>query len=128
MSTKGKIVVVEDNAESLYLMTFLLEKTGYQVVSATTGEDGLNLVRQERPVLVVLDMQLPIMSGYEVATCLKGDPKLKDIPIVAITSYAMPGDREAILAAGCDGYLQKPIDPETLIADIAVFIGYPDSC
>lgn len=121
MSTKGTIVVVEDNVESMYLMTFMLEKAGYRVAPATTGAQGLETVRREHPILVILDMQLPVMSGHEVATHLKEDPELKHTPVVAVTSYAMPGDKEAILASGCDGYIQKPIDPETLIADIALY-------
>jgi len=109
--TKKKILIVEDNEQNLYLETFLLEKQGYDVVQARNGEEGVGLAAAERPDLILLDIQLPVMDGYEVAGRLKQAQETQSIPIVAVTSYAMAGDREAVLSAGCEGYIEKPIDP-----------------
>src|SRR5262249_59911264 len=110
---KAKILVIEDNAENRYLVTFLLEKHGHQVVTAESGPLGLELAARVRPDLILLDVQLPGMDGHAVARALKGDPDLRHIPIVAVTSYAMVGDREKCLTAGAEGYIEKPINPET---------------
>jgi two-component system cell cycle response regulator DivK len=115
---KSKILVIEDNGQNIYLITFILEKNGYEVIQARDGLEGIEKAVQERPDLILLDIQLPVMDGYEVARRMKSMPELKDIPIVALTSYAMVGDRERILAAGCDGYIEKPINPETFMAEI----------
>lgn len=115
---KAKILVIEDNGQNLYLITFILEKNGYEVIQAREGLEGIEKAIQERPDLILLDIQLPVMDGYQVARRMKSMPELKDIPIVALTSYAMVGDRERILAAGCDGYIEKPINPETFMAEI----------
>jgi two-component system cell cycle response regulator DivK len=115
---KSKILVIEDNGQNIYLITFILEKNGYEVIQARDGLEGIEKAVQERPDLILLDIQLPVMDGYEVARRMKSMPELKDIPIVALTSYAMVGDRERILAAGCDGDIEKPINPETFMAEI----------
>lgn len=112
------IVVIEDNPTNLYLVRYLLEARGYRVVAAATGPAGLELVRQLRPDLVLLDIQLPGMDGHAVARALKADPALATIPILAVTSYAMPADREAALAAGIEGYMEKPIEPEPFVAEV----------
>ena len=124
---KRKILLIEDNAQNRYLVTYLLEQTGYEVVSAESGPDGIARAGQVRPDLVLLDIQLPVMDGYAVARALKGNPATSAIPIVAVTSYAMVGDREKAMAAGCDGYLEKPINPETFVADIEGFLPPPAS-
>ncbi len=116
------VLLIEDNAENRYLTTFLLEKSGYSVMAAPDGPHGLTLAQKQPVDLVLLDIQLPGMDGYAVARALRANPLTRDLSIVAVTSYAMAGDREAILAAGCDGYLEKPIDPETFVADIAGFL------
>jgi CheY-like chemotaxis protein len=113
------ILLIEDNDANRYLVTFLLEKHGYAVVAAPDGAAGIALATEVRPALILLDIQLPRMDGDEVARVLRQRPELVRTPIVAITSYAMAGDRERILAAGCDGYIEKPIDPDTFVSDIA---------
>lgn len=112
------ILIIEDNEQNLYLATFLLEKNGYTVVQARDGHTGIAFATQRQPTLILLDIQLPIMDGYAVAEALRSQPSLQTVPIVAVTSYAMVGDRERILAAGCTGYIEKPINPETFIDEI----------
>jgi CheY-like chemotaxis protein len=119
---KPKILVIEDNDQNLYLVTFLLEKKGFAVVAARNGRDGIQMACEQMPELILLDIQLPMMNGYEVARQLRRVDALKAVPIVAVTSYAMAGDREKVLEAGCTGYIEKPIDPETFIEDIKQFI------
>jgi len=115
---KPRILLIEDNDQNRYLATFLLEIHGYEVVPAPDGPTGIELAAQVQPCLILLDIQLPQMDGYAVTRELRRNPALSGIPIVAVTSYAMLGDREKALAAGCDGYLEKPIDPDTFVADI----------
>ena len=111
------ILIVEDNEQNLYLSTFLLERHGYQVIHARDGQTGITLACQSNPMLILLDIQLPVMDGYAVAQALRSNPTLRVVPIVAVTSYAMVGDRERILAAGCTGYIEKPINPDTFVAE-----------
>lgn len=118
----GIIVLVEDNEQNRYLATFLLEKHGYHVVSAPDGKRALQIATQLRPVCILLDIQLPGMDGYEVARALRGLPPLVAVPIIAVTSYAMLGDREKTLAAGCNGYIEKPIDPDTFVAQVETIV------
>lgn len=112
------VLVIEDNEQNRYLVTFLLEKHGYKVVSASDGPRGIELAREIQPRLVLLDIQLPTMDGYTVAGELRDIESLAAVPIVAVTSHAMVGDREKAIAAGCDGYIEKPIDPLTFITEI----------
>ena len=119
---KETILVIEDNEKNAYLVRFMLEKNGYRIVHAQDGESGITLARQVKPDLILLDIQLPIMDGYTVAHELKKNTELCTIPIVAVTSYAMHGDRERILAAGCVGYIEKPINPMTFVAEIEQFL------
>jgi two-component system, cell cycle response regulator DivK len=120
--TKKKILIVEDNEQNLYLSTFLLEKQGYDVIQARNGQEGLDTADVERPDLILLDIQLPVMDGYEVAQRLKQAQETQSIPIVAVTSYAMAGDRDAVLAAGCEGYIEKPIDPDRFVEQVKGFL------
>ncbi len=115
---KRTVLVIEDNEQNLYLVTFMLEKNGYTVVPARDGQEGIDLAGQVNPLLILLDIQLPGMNGYEVAQALRRNPALAQVPIVAVTSYAMVGDRERALEAGCSGYIEKPINPETFVADV----------
>lgn len=115
---KLRILMIEDNEQNRYLETYLLESRGHEVQAAGDGPAGLRRAAAERPDIILLDIQLPGMDGYEVARALRQMPGLAGVPIVAVTSYAMPGDREKALAAGCSGYLEKPIDPDTFVADI----------
>ena len=112
------ILLIEDNEQNRYLATFLLERHGYKVVSAADGPRGIELARTLQPDLILLDIQLPVMDGYAVARALRAIESLRNTPITAVTSYAMVGDREKALAAGCTGYIEKPIDPETFVAEI----------
>lgn len=119
---KPKVLVIEDNDQNLYLVTFLLEKGGFEVIAARNGQDGIDLACQENPALILLDIQLPLMNGYEVAQRLQLIDAVKTIPVVAVTSYAMVGDREKALEAGCTGYMEKPINPATFIDEIKTYI------
>jgi len=110
---KMKILYIEDNEQNLYLVTYILEKHGYEVFAARDGREGIDRAAVVRPDLILLDIQLPLMDGYAVARQLRTNPDLAGIPIVAVTSYAMAGDRDKALAAGCTGYIEKPINPDT---------------
>lgn len=115
---KGEILVIEDNDQNLYLVTFILEKHGYQVHTARDGPEGLARAATLSPDLILLDIQLPGMDGYAVARHLRENPDLASVPIVAVTSYAMSGDREKALEAGCTGYIEKPINPDTFMQQV----------
>jgi CheY-like chemotaxis protein len=115
---KAKILYIEDNEQNLYLVTFILEKHGYEVCAATDGQEGIDLAARILPDLILLDIQLPRMDGYAVARHLRTNPELATVPIVAVTSYAMAGDREKALGAGCSGYIEKPINPDTFIQQV----------
>lgn len=119
---KATILVIEDNEKNMYLTTFLLEKFGYQVLQARDGPTGIELANQRNPDLILLDIQLPGMDGYTIARELTHHTAQQNIPIVAVTSYAMSGDRERTLAAGCVGYIEKPINPATFVAEIERFL------
>jgi two-component system, cell cycle response regulator DivK len=114
----AKILVIEDNEQNMYLSTFILKNHDHEVLQAREGFEGIEIARTQRPDLIILDIQLPRMDGLAVAQELRGHPSTNSIPIVAVTSYAMAGDRERILAVGCQGYIEKPINPETFICDI----------
>ena len=116
------ILYIEDNEQNLYLITFLLKAQGFDVVQARSGEEGISLAGQRPPDLILLDIQLPGMDGYEIARQLRLNPSLQAIPIVAVTSYAMVGDKEKALAAGCDGYIEKPIDVEKFPGQLREFL------
>ncbi len=116
------VLYIEDNEQNLYLITFLLESHGFRVSAARDGREGIASAAGLRPDLILLDIQLPLMDGYEVAGRLRANPDLADIPIVAVTSYAMAGDREKALASGCTGYIEKPINPETFVRDVQRFL------
>jgi len=119
---KRTILVIEDNDQNMYLTTFILEKHGYTVYQAWNGPAAIELVAEIKPDLILLDIQLPEIDGYAVARELRQIPALLDTAIVAVTSYAMAGDRERILAAGCDGYIEKPINPDTFMAEIEQYL------
>jgi CheY-like chemotaxis protein len=115
---KKKILYIEDNEQNLYLVKFLMEKHGYEVSAAMDGQDGIDSAALLRPDLILLDIQLPHMDGYTVARKLRSNPDLAEIPIVAVTSYAMAGDRDKALSAGCNGYIEKPINPDTFMRQV----------
>lgn len=118
----ARIVVVEDNASSLKLMTYLLAASGHQVESCRDGRAGLETMRRSPPDLALCDIQLPGLSGYEIVRAARADPLLRELPVIAVTALAMPGDDARALAAGFDGYIAKPIDPRTFAATVASFV------
>lgn len=116
------ILLIEDNEQNRYLVTFLLEQNGYKVVQAFDGPGGIEAAKNLKPDLILLDIQLPGMDGYSVAMAIRGFDALRDTPMIAVTSYAMVGDREKSLASGCNGYIEKPINPDTFVQEIALFL------
>jgi CheY-like chemotaxis protein len=120
--TGKKILIIEDNLLNLELATDLLEVNGFVVSSAQTAEEGLRLARELLPDLVLMDFSLPGMDGLSATKNLKTDPVTNHVTVVGLTANAMKGDAEAALAAGCDGYLTKPIDTRTFIAAVTKFI------
>jgi CheY-like chemotaxis protein len=119
---KARILLIEDNPQNRYLTTFLLTQRGHEIHEAETGPLGLALAARVRPDLILLDIQLPGMDGHAVARALKSDPQLRSIPIVAVTSHAMAGDRDKCIAAGAQGYIEKPINPESFVAEVERFL------
>lgn len=112
------ILVVEDNEYNLELVHYLLEVSGYRIALARNGEEGLAEVRRRQPDLILSDLQMPVMDGYQMLEQLRQDPVFASIPIIAITAFSMRGDEQRIRAAGFDDYIAKPIDPETFIARV----------
>lgn len=115
------ILIIEDNEQNLYMMRYLLETSGYEVASATTGKDGIQAALALRPMVILLDIQLPLMDGYSVARELRKLAELANTPIIVVTSYAMAGDKERALAAGATDYIEKPIDPSTFVSQVAKY-------
>jgi two-component system cell cycle response regulator DivK len=115
----AKILVVEDDATSMKLAVFLLQSAGHTVLSATDAEAGLTLARDERPGLILMDIELPGLDGLDAISLLKRDETTRGIPIVALTALAMKGDEERIRAAGCDGYIAKPMLYKEFLAAVA---------
>ncbi len=113
-----KVLVVEDNKDNLELMSYALRRAGYEVISAATGEEGIELALSEKPCFILMDINLPGIDGIEATKRIRSSEADGRVPIIAITSYAMRGDMEKILAAGCDGYFEKPIDPLTIVEQI----------
>ncbi|MGH7826548.1 MAG: response regulator [Candidatus Binatia bacterium] len=118
-----KILLVEDNPVNRRLAGFLLRSQGYEVREATTAQEAFEIIEKERPDLIVMDIQLPGMDGLEVTRKLKEQSATVNIPVIAVTSYAMKGDREKALAAGCSGYVTKPLDKNVFIQEIAAHLG-----
>jgi two-component system cell cycle response regulator len=118
----GRILIIEDHADNLELMNYLLKAFGHTTVAAGDGLCGLEMAQHGKADLIICDIQLPGIDGYEIAKRLKQDPQLRAIPLVGITALAMVGDRERVLAAGFDGYIAKPIMPETFVHDVESFL------
>ena len=116
------VLLIEDNEQNRYLVTFLLERHGYEVRSVADGRRALEAVEDFVPSLILLDIQLPKMDGYTVARALRKKDALRSVPMVAVTSYAMAGDREKALEAGCTGYIEKPINPETFVDEVELIL------
>lgn len=118
----ARVLVVEDNLANLELMVYLLHAFGHITVAVGDGEQALQMIDQVKPELIICDIQLPKLDGYEVVRRLKADPETRSIPIIAVTALAMVGDRDRIISAGFDGYLAKPIDPETFVQQVEGFL------
>lgn len=119
-------LVIEDNHDNLRLITYALKRGGYEVVSAETGEAGVELASRQKPSFVVVDINLPGIDGIEVTRRIRHSEICRTVPIIAITSHAMFGDREKIIASGCNGYFEKPIDPLTIMDKIHEIIDGTD--
>jgi len=117
-----RILVVEDQPDNRQIIRDLLTSAGYQLVEAEDGEMGVRLAESERPDLILMDIQLPVLDGYEATRRIKANPDLRAIPIIVVTSYALSGDDEKARAAGCDGYVAKPFSPRALLATIRTFL------
>jgi len=113
-----RILLVEDNPQNRYLMTFLLESHGYTVDVAKDGATALRMLAERVPDLILMDMQLPMVDGYEATRRIKGDERLRQIPLVALTAHSMKGDRAKAIDAGCDAYVTKPVDADEIVAII----------
>ncbi len=118
----AKVLYVEDNDDNRILVRRILEAEGYHVLEATSAQEGLTLAREHHPDLILVDINMPEVDGLTMTAHLKSDPDLAQVPVVAITANVMKGDRERTLAAGCDGYIQKPIDVDLLPQQVARFL------
>jgi len=118
-----KVLVIEDNRDNMRLITYALERSGYKVVPAETGEEGIELAIRERPCFIIMDINLPGIDGLETTRRIRASEADGEIPIIAITSFAMYGDRDKVLDAGCTAYFEKPIDPLTIVDKIHTLLG-----
>ena len=116
------ILIVEDDTKNLTLFRDVLQRFGYTTIEATNGKEGIKLARINKPDLILMDIQMPVIDGIEATKILKSDPETKNIPILALTSYAMKGDKEKILEAGCNDYLAKPVDVQEFLAAVARYV------
>jgi two-component system, cell cycle response regulator DivK len=119
---KQRILIIEDNEQNMYMLTYLLESNNYVVLQSFSGKEGIDIAKGSGPDAILLDIQLPEMDGYAVARELRKVKELSGTPIIAVTSYAMTGDKEKAFEAGATGYIEKPIDPDTFISQLKVFI------
>jgi two-component system, cell cycle response regulator DivK len=116
------ILVIEDNENNRYLIGFILRKNGYEVIEARTGEEGVELAIKEKSDLILMDIQLPGIDGLETTRRIRESKADGEIPIIALTSYTMTGDREKALKAGCTGYIEKPINPDTFMSEVEKYL------
>ncbi len=117
-----RILVVEDQEDNRQIIRDLLTSAGYELVEAVDGEEGVRLAESERPDLILMDIQLPVLDGHEATRRIKQNPELRHIPIIVVTSYALSGDDQKAIAAGSDGYMAKPFSPRQLLATICKFL------
>jgi len=115
-------LIIEDNDDNMALITYILKSGAYDTIAATTGEEGVDLALQHKPDVIILDIQLPGIDGYEVLKRIRASENGGSFSIIAMTSFAMTGDRERLLAAGCNGYIEKPIDPAVVLPQIQAII------
>lgn len=117
-----RVLVIEDNETNMYLISFILKKNEYEIIGAKTGEEGVELALKKRPNLIIMDIQLPGIDGLETTRRIRETKAGREVPIIALTSYTMTGDRGKALSAGCTGYLEKPINPDTIMGEIKKYI------
>jgi len=117
-----KILYVEDNEDNVFMLTRRLTKRGYEVVVAGDGEQGVVRANEEQPALILMDLSLPVLDGWEATRRLKSDPATQNIPVIALSAHAMPGDAEKALAAGCDDYDTKPVEMKRLLSKISALL------
>jgi len=117
-----RILAVEDHAENRRILRLLLASAGYELIEATTGEEGIAMAEKERPDLILMDIQLPGLDGYEATRRIKANPVLRHIPIIVVTSYALSGDDVKAFEAGCDAYVTKPFVPRDLLAKVREYV------
>lgn len=117
-----KILIIEDNEQNRILVRMIIKSLNHEVIEAEDGEQGIQMAREQKPDLVLMDIQMPVMDGYAAIKILKNDPETKDIKIIAVTSYAMRGDRDKAIAAGADDYMAKPIDVDELSEMISKYL------
>jgi two-component system cell cycle response regulator DivK len=123
---RRKALIVEDNDDNRYLLRLLLEHAGFEVAAASSGQSGIECARAALPDIILVDIQMPEMDGYETAANLKNDPGLSSVPIVGVSSFAMPGDRDKAMRAGFAAYIEKPVDPDTFGQTIAGLTGHAE--
>jgi len=122
--TKQKtVLLVEDNEDNRIVYSTILRHFGYNVTEALNGEEGIAKARSEKPDLILMDISIPIIDGWEATQVLKHDPETNDIPIIALTAHALASDREKAMEVGCDGYLAKPCEPRAVVAEVQRFLG-----
>ncbi len=117
-----RILVIEDHEENRRILRYLLTSAGYELIEAVTGEEGVTLAETNHPDLILMDIQLPGLDGYEATRRIKGNPLLRQIPIIVVTSYALSGDDVKAFEAGCDAYVTKPFNPRQLLAKIREYV------
>ncbi|HYC64999.1 MAG TPA: response regulator [Reyranellaceae bacterium] len=118
-----KVLIVEDNELNMKLFHDLLEAQGYETLETREGLAALSLAREHKPDLILMDIQMPVMDGYEATRQIKANPELKSIPVIAVTSYALSGDEQKTRDAGCDGYIAKPYSPRQMLAKVKEILG-----
>jgi CheY-like chemotaxis protein len=124
MSATGKtVLLVEDNEDNRIVYSTILRHFGYQVTEALNGEEGIAKAKSEKPDLILMDISIPIIDGWEATQVLKHDPETRSIPIIALTAHALASDREKAMEVGCDGYLAKPCEPRAVVAEVQRFLG-----
>ncbi len=117
-----KILYVEDNEDNVYMLTRRLSRKGYDMIAAGDGAKGIEMARAELPALILMDLSLPVLDGWEATRQLKADPETQNIPVIALTAHAMAGDREKALAAGCDDFDTKPVELDRLLGKMAALL------
>jgi CheY-like chemotaxis protein len=124
MSIGGKtVLLVEDNEDNRIVYSTILQHFGYTVMEALNGEEGIAKARAERPDLILMDISIPVIDGWEATQVLKRDPETRGIPIIALTAHALASDREKAMEVGCDSYLAKPCEPKAVVSEVEKFIG-----